>query len=87
MRTKEAEMSVDGNTWDVCYYEWEKRLIEVEVALRRPNRKWYQSKHLYKDHSFVSTLQEAKEATTYLFDKYRKRKQEEEELDEFFKKK
>ena len=87
MRTRKAEMLIDGKTWDVCYYEWEKRLIEVEVALRRPNRKWYQSKHLYKDHCFVSTLQEVKEATTRLFNEYRKRKQDEVELDEFFKKK
>ena len=85
MRTKKTEMSVDGNAWDVCYYEWEKRLIEVEVALRRPNRKWYQPKYLYKDHCFVGTLQEVKEATTHLFDEYCKRKQEEVELDEFFK--
>lgn len=51
--TKFEVKTVGNDVWDIRYDELgDLHLIRIQISLRRPNRKWYQTKHTNKYFSY-----------------------------------
>lgn len=82
--TKFDVKTVGNDVWDIRYDgPNELRLIRVQISLRRPVRKWYQTKHTYADFSYCE-VDKLPNRVEYLLNTYYQHIEECEKIAKFF---
>ena len=44
----------NNDTWDIHYAKADENSIRLTITLRRPNKRFYQSKYIYEDWTYCS---------------------------------
>lgn len=82
--TKFDVKTVGNDVWDIRYDGPNELLsIRIEINLRRPARKWYQTKYIYTDFSYCK-LDKIPSRVEYLLDTYYQEIEEHEKIAKFF---
>ena len=84
---KMETIRVGNDLWEVHYRLMGfgiDAMIRIEADLLRKDKKWYQSKYIYCDYTYVNNAEKANSAAKYLIDNYYLDKIEQEKIMEFF---
>lgn len=82
--TKFDVKTIGNDVWDIRYDgPNELRSIRIQIGLRRPARKWYQTKHIYTDFSYCDVYR-LSICLEHLLNTYYQRREECEKITKFF---